>query len=125
MPSSSRAARRLIERGVIRFLYGRPLETLLATWGIALILQQAVRTYFGPNNREVGNPVAGCPAPSTSAASTITYNRLWIIVFSLVVFGALMLLSSARRSASQMRAVTQNRAHGGGDGHPHRAVWTR
>src|SRR5205823_11800027 len=46
----------LIERGVIRFLYGRPLETLLATWGLSLILQQAVRTYFGPTNREVGNP---------------------------------------------------------------------
>ena len=45
-----------IERGVIRFLYGRPLETLLATWGLSLILQQAVRTIFGPNNREVGNP---------------------------------------------------------------------
>jgi urea transport system permease protein len=50
----------VIERGIIRFLYGRPLETLLATWGISLILQQAVRTIFGPTNREVGNP-AGCP----------------------------------------------------------------
>ena len=46
----------LIERCIIRFLYGRPLETLLATWGLSLILQQAVRTIFGPNNREVGNP---------------------------------------------------------------------
>jgi branched-subunit amino acid ABC-type transport system permease component len=46
----------LIERGVIRFLYGRPLETLLATWGVSLILQQAVRTIFGPTNREVGAP---------------------------------------------------------------------
>ena len=45
-----------IERGIIRFLYGRPLETLLATWGVSLILQQAVRTIFGPSNREVGNP---------------------------------------------------------------------
>jgi urea transport system permease protein len=44
-----------IERGIIRFLYGRPLETLLATWGISLILQQAVRTIFGPTNQEVGN----------------------------------------------------------------------
>ena len=47
----------VIERCVIRFLYGRPLETLLATWGISLILQQAVRTAFGPTNKEVGNPV--------------------------------------------------------------------
>ena len=46
----------LIERGIIRFLYGRPLETLLATWGLSLILQQAVRTAFGPTNREVGTP---------------------------------------------------------------------
>src|SRR6185436_12990095 len=45
-----------IERGIIRFLYGRPLETLLATWGISLILQQAVRTIFGPTNQAVGNP---------------------------------------------------------------------
>ena len=45
-----------IERGIIRFLYGRPLETLLATWGVSLILQQAVRTTFGPTNREVGAP---------------------------------------------------------------------
>ncbi|MDP6951933.1 MAG: urea ABC transporter permease subunit UrtB, partial [Alphaproteobacteria bacterium] len=45
-----------IERGIIRFLYGRPLETLLATWGLSLILQQSVRTIFGPTNREVGNP---------------------------------------------------------------------
>ncbi len=46
----------VIERGVIRFLYGRPLETLLATWGISLILQQTIRTIFGPTNQEVGNP---------------------------------------------------------------------
>ncbi len=46
----------LIERSIIRFLYGRPLETLLATWGLSLMLQQAVRTMFGPTNREVGNP---------------------------------------------------------------------
>ena len=46
----------LIERGIVRFLYGRPLETLLATWGVSLILQQTVRTLFGPSNREVGNP---------------------------------------------------------------------
>ena len=56
-PSSSPASIGiLIERGIIRFLYGRPLETLLATWGLSLILQQAVRTVFGPTNREVGNP---------------------------------------------------------------------
>src|SRR5262249_42976624 len=69
-----------IERGIIQFLYGRPLETLLATWGISLILQQAVRTAFGPSNREVGAPnfVSGA---FELGGLTITWNRLWIIVF--------------------------------------------
>ena len=58
-----------IERGIIRFLYGRPLETLLATWGLSLILQQAVRTIFGPSNREVGNPVVDERRRSISSAA--------------------------------------------------------
>jgi urea transport system permease protein len=97
-----------IERGVIRFLYGRPLETLLATWGISLILQQAVRTMFGPTNREVG-------APSWMSGSfevgqlSITYNRLWIIVFSMLVFAALLFVLRHTRFGLEMRAVTQNR----------------
>ena len=70
-----------IERGVIRFLYGRPLETLLATWGISLILQQAVRTSFGPTNREVGAPNFMSGAFELGGL-TITWNRLWIIVFA-------------------------------------------
>ena len=69
----------LIERGIIRFLYGRPLETLLATWGMSLILQQAVRTIFGPTNREVGNP-SWMSGAFELGQITITYNRLWIIV---------------------------------------------
>src|SRR6476659_7585626 len=75
----------LIERTVIRFLYGRPLETLLATWGLSLVLQQAVRTAFGPTNREVGAPswMSGAFGPGHI---TITYNRLWIICFTLVTF---------------------------------------
>jgi urea transport system permease protein len=93
---------------VIRFLYGRPLETLLATWGISLILQQAVRTYFGPNNREVGNP-SWMSGAFELGNLTITYNRLWIIVFSLVVFAALMILLKRTSFGLQMRAVTQNR----------------
>lgn len=67
----------LIERTIIRFLYGRPLETLLATWGLSLILQQAVRTIFGPNNREVGNP-SWMSGAFDLGQITITYNRLWI-----------------------------------------------
>ncbi len=98
----------LIERGVIRFLYGRPLETLLATFGVSLILQQAVRSWFGPTNREVS-------APSYMSGSfeflglQITYGRLWIVVFTLVVFFALLLLLKATPLGLQMRAVTQNR----------------
>lgn len=97
-----------IERGVIRFLYGRPLETLLATWGISLILQQAVRTIFGPTNREVGNP-SWMSGAFELGGLTITWNRLWIIVFSLAVFAALLFLLKKTPMGLQMRAVTQNR----------------
>jgi urea transport system permease protein len=98
----------LIERCIIRFLYGRPLETLLATWGLSLILQQAVRTIFGPNNREVGNPSFMSGAFDLGGI-TITYNRLWIICFALAVFAALLALLRYTRFGLEMRAVTQNR----------------
>src|SRR5262249_31249017 len=81
----------LIERGIIRFLYGRPLETLLATWGLSLVLQQAVRTAFGPTNREVGNPSFMSGAFDLGHI-VITYNRLWIICFTLAVFLGLLAL---------------------------------
>jgi urea transport system permease protein len=97
-----------IERSVIRWLYGRPLETLLATWGISLILQQAVRTAFGPSNREVGNP-SWMSGSFEIGQLSITYGRLWIVVFSLAVFAALMLLMRYTPFGLQMRAVTQNR----------------
>lgn len=98
-----------IERGVVRFLYGRALETLLATWGISLILQQTVRSIFGPNNREVGNPewMSGF---FELGGMTITWSRLWILVFSLLVFAGLMLILKRTAMGLQMRAVTQNRA---------------
>jgi urea transport system permease protein len=98
----------LIERGIIRFLYGRPLETLLATWGISLILQQAVRTAFGPTNREVGNP-SWMSGAFEVGQITITYNRLWIVVFTLAVFAMLLLMLRFTRLGLEMRAVTQNR----------------
>ncbi|MCO5089803.1 urea ABC transporter permease subunit UrtB [Bosea sp. (in: a-proteobacteria)] len=97
-----------IERGVIRFLYGRPLETLLATWGISLILQQAVRTAFGPTNREVGAPGFMSGAFELGGLA-ITYNRLWIIVFAALVFAALLAILKLTPMGLQMRAVTQNR----------------
>ncbi|CAJ1369839.1 unnamed protein product [Effrenium voratum] len=97
-----------IERGVIRWLYGRPLETLLATWGISLILQQAVRSVFGPTNREVGNPdwMSGA---FDLGQMTITYNRMWIVVFALLVFAGLMLVLKKTPFGLYTRAVTQNR----------------
>ncbi|MCI0999384.1 MULTISPECIES: urea ABC transporter permease subunit UrtB [Ochrobactrum] len=98
----------VIERGVIRFLYGRPLETLLATWGISLILQQAVRTVFGPTNREVGNP-SWMSGAFELGGMTVTWNRLWIIVFSLAVFFTLLAVLKRSNFGLQMRAVTQNR----------------
>jgi urea transport system permease protein len=97
-----------IERGVIRFLYGRPLETLLATWGISLILQQAVRTAFGPTNREVGAPSFMSGAFELGGLA-VTWNRLWIIVFAGLVFAALLAILKLTPIGLQMRAVTQNR----------------
>ncbi|MFN3461256.1 MAG: urea ABC transporter permease subunit UrtB, partial [Oceanibaculum sp.] len=97
-----------IERGIIRFLYGRPLETLLATWGLSLVLQQAVRSIFGPTNREVGNPSWMSGAFEIGQVS-LTYGRLWIVIFALIVFAALMLMLRKTPLGLQMRAVTQNR----------------
>ncbi len=104
----SGAAGLVMERGIIRFLYGRPLETLLATWGVSLILQQAVRTIFGPTNREVGNP-SWMSGSFEVGELLITTNRLWIVVFSGVVFAILLLVLKRTRFGLQMRAVTQNR----------------
>ena len=87
-----------IERGVIRFLYGRPLETLLATWGISLILQQAVRTAFGPNNREVVDAELHVRRLRVRRARH-HLNRLWIIVFAGLIFAALLARCATPRSA--------------------------
>jgi urea transport system permease protein len=98
----------LIERSIIRFLYGRPLETLLATWGLSLVLQQAVRTMFGPTNREVGNP-SWMSGAFELGQITITYNRLWILCFTLAVFAILLVMLRYTALGLEMRAVTQNR----------------
>ncbi len=97
-----------MERGIIRFLYGRPLETLLATWGVSLFLQQAVRTIFGPTNQEVGIP-SWMSGAYELGGLTLTANRLWIVVFALIVFAALFLVLKKTGFGLQMRAVTQNR----------------
>ncbi|NVN87620.1 MAG: urea ABC transporter permease subunit UrtB [Rhodopseudomonas sp.] len=98
----------VIERSIIRFLYGRPLETLLATWGLSLVLQQAVRTLFGPTNREVGNPTWMSGAFELGQI-VITYNRLWILCFTLAVFAILLAMLRYTSLGLEMRAVTQNR----------------
>jgi urea transport system permease protein len=98
----------LIERGIIRFLYGRPLDTLLATWGLSLVLQQAVRSIFGSSNREVGAP-SWMSGTFQLGQLNVTYGRLWIVVFALVVFVALILLLRKTPLGLYMRAVTQNR----------------
>ena len=105
----------LIERTVIRFLYGRPLETLLATWGLSLILQQAVRTIFGPTNREVGTPAWMSGALEVGGLS-LTYNRIAIVVFAFLVFASLLLVLRYTSLGLYVRAVTQNRRMAGSMG---------
>ena len=100
----------LIERGVIRFLYTRPLETLLATFGISLILQQAVRTIFSPLNRSVATPSWMSGALEINPVLSLTYNRLYIIAFAIFVLIGLAVLLKRTRFGLEVRAVTQNRA---------------
>ena len=97
-----------IERTIIKFLYGRPLETLLATFGLSLILQQAVRSLFGANNKEVGAP-AFMSGTFSLGGLQITYGRMWIIIFAIGVFFALQAVLRATPFGLKMRAVTQNR----------------
>ncbi|MGD9408719.1 MAG: urea ABC transporter permease subunit UrtB [Thiohalocapsa sp.] len=99
-----------IERGVIRFLYGRPLETLLATFGISLILQQLVRTTISAQNVIVENPSWMSGSLQLNPALSLTFNRLYIFVFSLLVFVALLLVLKRTALGLQVRAVSQNRA---------------
>ena len=97
-----------IERLIIRYLYTRTPETLLATWGVSLILQQAVRSLFGANNRQVTNPPFMSGAFHVGGLG-VTTNRMWIIVLAIVVFVALQLVLRATPFGLRMRAVTQNR----------------
>lgn len=99
----------IIERTVIRHLYGRPLETLLATFGISLILQQLVRSVFSPLNRSVITPDWMSGSWQVNGFLSLTYNRLYIILFALLVLFGLMLLLKKSFFGLQMRAVTQNR----------------
>ena len=100
----------LIERTVIRVLYGRPLETLLATFGISLILQQSVRSIFTALNRSVTTPAWMSGTLQVNEALSITYVRLYVLIFSLLVFTALMVVLKYTRVGLEIRAVAQNRA---------------
>jgi urea transport system permease protein len=99
----------LLERGVIRFLYGRPLETLLATWGISLVLQQAVRSLFGAQNVPVENPGWLSGGVAVMSNLVLPYNRIAIIAFALIVLGGVALLIARTRFGLFIRGVTQNR----------------
>ncbi|CAH6794798.1 Urea ABC transporter, permease protein UrtB [Vibrio chagasii] len=98
-----------IERSVIRHLYGRPLETLLATFGISLILQQAVRSIFSPLNRSVSTPEWMSGALQLNPMLSLTYNRLYIILFCGLVFMGLLMVLKKTPLGLQVRAVSQNR----------------
>jgi urea transport system permease protein len=99
----------LIERGIIRFLYGRPLETLLATFGVSLILQQVVRSIFSPLNRAVESPEWMSGVWQVNEVLALTWNRLYIIIFSLMVFAILFVILKKTRLGLMVRAVSQNR----------------
>ncbi len=98
-----------IERGVIRHLKGRPLETLLATFGISLILQQLVRTIFSPLNRQVLAPEWMSGSWQINPIFSLTFNRLYIIIFSLMVFVSLLMILKKTSLGLHVRAVSQNR----------------
>ncbi len=98
-----------IERGVIRHLKGRPLETLLATFGISLILQQLVRSIFSPLNRQVLAPEWMSGSWQINPIFSLTFNRLYIIIFSLMVFVALLMILKKTSLGLHVRAVSQNR----------------
>ncbi|NML18426.1 urea ABC transporter permease subunit UrtB [Azohydromonas caseinilytica] len=99
----------VLERFIIRWLYGRPLETLLATWGISLVLMQAVRSLFGAQNVPVENPDWLSGGVALASNLTLPYNRLAIIVFAALVLAGVALLISKTRLGLFVRGVTQNR----------------
>jgi len=98
-----------LERGVIRFLYGRPLETLLATWGISLFLIQTVRTVFGAQNVEVENPSWMSGGLEILSNVVLPYSRIVIILFAAFVLFLVWAMIARTRIGLFVRAVTQNR----------------
>ncbi len=99
-----------LERTVIRWLYGRPLETLLATWGLSLILIQAVRTLFGAQNVQVENPAFMSGGVEILAGIVLPWSRIVIIGFAIAVLAGMAVLLTRTRLGLFVRAVTQNRS---------------
>jgi urea transport system permease protein len=99
-----------LERSIIRWLYGRPLETLLATWGISLVLIQAVRSVFGAQNVQVANPAFMSGGLEILTDVVLPWNRIVIILFAVAVLVLIWLLVSHTRLGLFVRGVTQNRA---------------
>src|SRR5690606_23647272 len=108
----------LMERTVLRFLYGRPLESLLATWGISLVLIQAARVIFGPQNVELANPAWMSGGIELAAGVVLPYNRIIILGFAVFVLLLVWLTMNRTRLGMFVRAVTQNRATAGCVGVP-------
>lgn len=100
----------LLERLVIRHLHGRPLETLLATFGVSLILQQLVRSVFSPLNRQVSTPSWMSGSWEINPVLSLTLNRLYILAFALLVFLLLVMILKKTSLGLNVRAVAQNRA---------------
>ncbi len=98
-----------LERTVIRWLYGRPLETLLATWGISLMLIQGARTIFGAQNVEVSNPDWMSGGVTVLGGLVLSYNRIVIVVFAVLVVAFVWFLLNHTRLGLFVRAITQNR----------------
>jgi urea transport system permease protein len=100
----------VLERGVIRFLYGRPLETLLLTWGASLIIQQGLRLWFGAANVDVSSPAWLSGGAPVMVGLTLPYNRVFIIGLAAVSVAATYWLLFRTSAGLRIRAVTQNRA---------------
>ena len=98
-----------LERSVIRFLYGRALDTLLATWGVSLIIQQVVRNIFGANNIDVPTPAWLQGGITVFAGLHLPYQRLFIIAFTAFIIGIVYWLFYRTRFGLKIRAVMQNR----------------
>jgi urea transport system permease protein len=114
----------VLERSVIRFLYGRPLETLLATWGISLILMQSVRTVFGAQNVQVENPSWMSGGIEAITGVVLPWSRIVIVGFAALVLAMMWLLLTRTRLGLFVRAVTQNRTMASCTGVPTRRVDT-